>query len=124
MRPAPRAGRRIIWSSELSSSKESPGLICKKSRTGLGRTTRPALSIVRVVFITAFYHGIYHLQCHFVLRASSYLLSTLRFIHPKCSACTILAIDTPPPIFNNCFNIPFQTGGGHYGGRRRTSVGK
>src|ERR1700693_6437910 len=31
MRALPRAGRKTIWSSELSSSNESPGLICRAS---------------------------------------------------------------------------------------------
>src|ERR1700734_4106973 len=56
MRPFPRTGRRITRSSELSTSNESPGLNCNSSRTGLGRTIRPALSIVNVVTIMAFYH--------------------------------------------------------------------
>ena len=49
-------------SSELSNSSESPAASCNSSRTGLGNTTRPALSTVKVVFIMAFYHGYYHQQ--------------------------------------------------------------
>src|SRR5437870_7145458 len=49
MRALPRAGRRTMRSSELSNSRESPGLSCKSSRTGLGSTSRPVLSSVRVV---------------------------------------------------------------------------
>src|SRR5207237_4521372 len=49
MRALPRAGRRTMRSSELSNSRESPGLSCNSSRTGLGSTSRPVLSSVRVV---------------------------------------------------------------------------
>src|SRR5205823_12505062 len=38
---------------ELSNSRESPGLSCNSSRTGLGSTSRPVLSSVRVVTINA-----------------------------------------------------------------------
>src|SRR5438045_1827830 len=40
-------------SSELSNSRESPGLSCNSSRTGLGSTSRPVLSSVRVVTTNA-----------------------------------------------------------------------
>src|SRR6266699_6933984 len=53
MRALPRAGRRTMRSSELSNSRESPGLSCNSSRTGLGSTSRPVLSRVRVVTINA-----------------------------------------------------------------------
>src|SRR2546430_5747197 len=53
MRALPRAGRRTMRSSELSNSRESPGLSCNSSRTGLGSTSRPVLSSVRVVTINA-----------------------------------------------------------------------
>src|SRR5437870_1326480 len=49
MRALPRAGRRTMRSSELSNSRESPGLSCNSSRTGLGSTSRPVLSRVRMV---------------------------------------------------------------------------
>src|ERR1700683_1114307 len=62
MRPFPRTGRRITRSSELSTSNESPGPNCNSSRTGLGRTIRPALSIVSVVTIMAFYHTNWHVR--------------------------------------------------------------
>src|SRR5438552_4153391 len=53
MRALPRAGRRTMRSSELSNSRESPGLSCNSSRTGLGSTSRPVLSSVRVVTTNA-----------------------------------------------------------------------
>ena len=37
---------------------------------------------------------------------------------------TILAIDTPRPVFNNCFNIPSQLAEVLYGGLRRAGGGK
>ena len=49
----PRTGRRTIRSPELSKSKESPADSCNSSLTGLGKTTRPALSTVKVVFMAA-----------------------------------------------------------------------
>jgi hypothetical protein len=47
----PLRGRSTMRSSELSSSSESPARSCISSRTGFGRTTRPALSNVKVVVI-------------------------------------------------------------------------
>src|SRR5580698_9110223 len=64
IRPFPLAGRKMMRSSELSNSRKSPGASCNSSRTGLGSTTRPALSTVSVVTIMAFYHSWCHLQCH------------------------------------------------------------
>src|SRR5206468_9533753 len=56
-----RIGRRTIWSSKDSISSDSPGANCKRSRTGLGRTTRPARSILNLAFIMVLYHAIYHI---------------------------------------------------------------
>src|SRR5580700_4628828 len=64
MREFPRTGRRITRSSELSTSRESPGLNWSSSRTGLGSTIRPVLSIVTAVTIMAFYHRIWHLRAY------------------------------------------------------------
>jgi len=64
----PLTGRRTICSPEISSSRESPAESCNSSRTGLGRTTRPALSTVSVVVMMVFYHGIYHFEWHSVAR--------------------------------------------------------
>jgi|SRR5271154_920801 len=47
----PLRGRSTMRSSELSSSSESPARSCSSSRTGLGKTTLPALSSVKVVVI-------------------------------------------------------------------------
>jgi hypothetical protein len=49
----PLRGRSTILSSELSSSNESPARSCISSRTGFGKTTRPALSSVKVVVMNA-----------------------------------------------------------------------
>src|SRR5208337_2447847 len=62
----PRTGRKTIWSSNDSSSSDSPGSSCSCSRTGLGRTRRPARSTLSVVFMMVLYHGNYHRLCHFL----------------------------------------------------------
>src|ERR1017187_5158923 len=61
----PLRGRSTMRSSELSSSSESPARSCISSRTGLGRTTRPALSSVKVVVMTPLYNGICHYKIPF-----------------------------------------------------------
>src|SRR6266851_1741215 len=48
-----RTGRRVMRSPSDSRWRVSPGASCKRSRRGLGRTTRPALSRVSLVAIMA-----------------------------------------------------------------------
>lgn len=86
----PRTGRRTTCPSELSSSRESPGASCIWSRTGLGRTTRPALSIVRVVFIMAFYHVLYHLKWYIKCR----FLQKLAEKDGRLSPSLLVALDS------------------------------
>jgi hypothetical protein len=74
MREFPRTGRRITRSSELSTSRESPGLNWSSSRTGLGSTIRPVLSIVTAVTIMEFAigYGIYgHIWTAFCWRSGA-----------------------------------------------------
>jgi len=59
--PLARAGVSVIFSPEVSSSRVSPGCSCNSSRTGFGRTIRPALSSVNRLTIMAFYNGKWYL---------------------------------------------------------------
>jgi len=68
---SPLRGRSTMRSSELSSSRESPARSCISSRTGFGKTTRPALSTVSVVFIMALYHSICHPEWHSMITPPS-----------------------------------------------------
>src|SRR5260370_25425361 len=56
--PVPRTGRSVICSADLLISRESPGSKCNSSLSGLGITTRPALSMTRRAFILAQYCGL------------------------------------------------------------------
>ena len=72
----PRTGRSTMRSSELSNSSESPAASCSSSRTGLGNTTRPALSTVKVVFTMAFYHSYCH--NHLASADGAYIVEVFR----------------------------------------------
>src|SRR6266571_7982416 len=60
-----RTGRRVMLSPSDSRWRVSPGASCKRSRRGLGRTTRPALSRVSLVVIMASWSGRDHLSMAF-----------------------------------------------------------
>ena len=58
--PVARTGRKTTWSSNDSNSSVSPGSSCNCSRTGFGRTNRPARSMLSLAFIMVLYHVYYH----------------------------------------------------------------
>jgi hypothetical protein len=70
-----------------------PGLNCNSSRTGLGSTIRPALSIVTVVAIVTFCQGIWHclyIRVAFSCAAEPRLRRNVGNLLPSCNVMHVL----------------------------------
>jgi hypothetical protein len=66
----PRIGRSVISSPLVLTSNESPGSSCSSSRSGLGRTIRPALSMVSLLVIME-----YSMPCHLSVQNGIYFFN-------------------------------------------------